>query len=238
MATVAASFFYAAIAIVPASAQCPCCTPYTYLQFCCHGCLVIDFGSIAKDTAQAREIGQDLVQLSVQAKNFAEQLANDYTILMQIGKTPPTVASLIHTFEYSQGLTFLAGNNVAGTASALATMYNWDQRSTNLGTTPPGQYRAMSDDTIAYSAQAMSYGAHAMQFNTNNRTDLANLGQQVASSSNKRMDLMTNSRIRAKLVDLLQTKTMLMGQYLALISRPIAAANQTDLSPMTKPANP
>ena len=217
----------------PALAQAQCSTPQTYLQFCCFGCLVWDWRNFAQNNAQSIAAAKNAFALLQKLTLTEQQLSNDAGILERMGSSTPTVAELMHVFQYGQGLSFGGSQSAAGTIASYEALYDRDQSSASLGAAPAGGFQSMMADMIYSQATSSSYASQALAYGATNQADLKSMAQAVADSTTKRMDIKTNSRIREKVAELEMAGTMLIGQYIALKARPIAYLNQTDL---TRPA--
>ena len=216
-----------------------CCTPYTYLQFCCYGCLNVDFVSFIGEAQQLVGVVANLAQFVNQANEFRQQLTNDYIILTTIGKQKPNIGSIVTQFAYQQGISWVeTGANVTTTAANFQALYMYGETSNNLTQAPAGAYDMMKQDIRVNAATTMAYTGIAGKQLADDLADIKAIAEILPNTTDKREDIQANSRAREKLVALMQTQTTLLAQYVGIRSRNIAFQNQTDLSPAIIPTPP
>jgi hypothetical protein len=213
-----------------------CCTPYTYLQFCCFGCLNFDLnGEVQAGVAVSHDIS-DLTQLITQANRFRQELENDVTILSTVGKQRPNIKYLMRQFLYNQGIYWQNGSvSVDNQMQNFRDLYMVGESTTNISSVPADAYAMMQQDIEENASDSMGYSSNAMQQTSADMTDITNYASLIDTTTTIGEDIQLNSEIKEKLVELELLHTELMGQYLGIESRTAAAAQQTDLSPPNIP---
>ena len=221
-------------AFVPkeANACAVCCTPYTYLQFCCYGCINMDFQSLAQQVLQKAAVLKNIAELARQGTEMERELVNDYTILTTLGSQIRQVPSQVTAFGYNQGITWVE-NGVAIPAATrrFQDLYQLGESTNNLAPVPAAAYRKMKADIQGNASVTMAYAGKVIEHSGDDLKDIGRIAGELGGTANKREDVRMNSRAREKLVELQQLHSMLLAQYVALRSRNVAFRNQTDLSP-------
>jgi hypothetical protein len=230
------------VSIIPnkhANACAHCCTPYTYLQFCCYGCINADYTSLARAATEYAAVVNDLVQLVQSANSFRQELQNDVTILTTIGSQINKIPEMVTQYAYAQGIQWIQPSwGVSQTVQNFQGLYLFDQSSNNIGQPSANAFMAMKQDLANNAGITMASAAAAGTTAATDMQDLANIAQQITATNNKREDLQVNSRVKEKVVELEQLHSALLAQYIGLRARQVAAPNQTDLSPTITGSGP